>query len=332
MPTKIQWTHGEGFTGETWNPITGCTRASSGCDHCYSAALSKRLAAMGQEKYQGIVGNGHFNGVVKTWDDELAKPLKWRKPRMIFVNSMSDTFHKDVPFEFIDKMFAVMALCRKHTFQVLTKRPERALEYLTMPDICDRIEKAAIVISLMQSRDRPRPQNWRPPSRRRERELIENRMNTWPMSQVWLGTSCEDQQTADERIPHLLRCPAAVRFLSCEPLLKPIDLTPWFMSSVAPIHWVIVGGESGPKARPCNVEWICSVVEQCKAAGVACFVKQLGAMAWSDTGFDETLVIDGQPIHGCDKHWWNFNDRKGGDPSEWPASLRIREFPSGAKP
>jgi len=121
--TAIEW------TDATWNPVTGCTRVSAGCDMCYAVPMTRRLASMGQKKYQGLVGKGHFNGVVRCHEDALSIPLRWRKPRMVFVNSMSDLFHRDVPFDFIDKVFAVMALCPQHTFQCLSKRPDRMVEY-----------------------------------------------------------------------------------------------------------------------------------------------------------------------------------------------------------
>lgn len=314
----------------SWSPITGCTRVSAGCDHCYSAALSKRLAAMGQKKYQGIVGNGHFNGVVKTWDDELSKPLKWKKPKTIFVNSMSDTFHKDVPFEFIDKIFAVMALCPHHTFQVLTKRPERMAEYLNTPARHYAVKAATACFPIEFSEGRR--------FMLRELERTNRTDDWWPLTNCWLGTSVEDQQRADERIPHLRDCPAAVRFLSVEPMLGSINLGLFredrgFRRS---LHWVIVGGESGHNARPCNVAWIRDIVDQCEAAGVPCFVKQLGSRPYSDAdkighrGMDYKALIPGRrtaPI------FWRFlNDRKGGDIEEFPDDLKVRQFPTTAVP
>lgn len=280
--TKIEWTE------QTWNPVTGCSRVSAGCDNCYAVPLTYRIGAIrsgaqglaeARAKYADLTvlnkrGDRHFNGQVRCHKDVLDKPLWWKTPRMIFVNSMSDLFHPGVPFEFVDRVFSVMVMCRLHTFQVLTKRPQRAREYL----------------SRFSS----------PP----------------PLPNVWLGTSVEDQVAADERIPYLLKCPAAVRFLSCEPLLGPIELFPTerFVPAMFrvgaerdPLHWVIVGGESGPQARACNIEWIRSIVEQCKAADVACFVKQLGR----------------HPL-GC-----KVRHPKGGDPDEWPEDLRVRQWPRG---
>jgi protein gp37 len=217
---------------------------------------------------------------VKCHDDELQRPLRWRKPRRIFVNSMSDTFHKNVPFEFIDKIFAVAALCPQHTFQILTKRPERAVEYFA------RTGKS---IGFLE-----KPARQMGYTLRFEFEGQNIGLCPWPLRNVWIGTSCEDQKTADERIPHLLKCPAAIRFLSCEPLLSAIDLT----SIADDVHnsinaltgirlvadvvregesvdLVIVGGESGPGARPMDPDWARSIRDQCRDFGIAFFMKQM---------------------------------------------------------
>lgn len=342
MATKIEW------TGDTWNPTTGCTRASSGCDNCYAFTMTKRLAAMGQAKYQGLVGKGHFNGVMKTHDDELQKPLRWKKPRRVFVNSMSDLFHKDVPFEFIDKVFAVMALCPQHTFQVLTKRPERMAEF------CDSIGRHSLIDDkIIEWHTEQEPDGYRLSNRLPIHPLqiaqdVRFR-ERWPLPNMWLGCSVENQQTADERIPHLLRCPAAVRFLSCEPLLGPLILHKYFAQcecgglhgfSACPntgrvalscertgctklrplLKWLIVGGESGHHARPFNIEWARSLVAQCKTAGVRCFVKQLGANVVVDRNDDV-----GGGIHCLMQK--KLKDKKGGNPEEWPDDLRVREYP-----
>jgi len=283
--SAIEW------TDDTWNPVSGCTRVSAGCDNCYAVTMTKRLEAMGQEKYSGLVniGKGHFNGVVKCHEDALTIPLKAKKPRRYFVNSMSDLFHKEVPFEFIDKVFAAMALCPQHTFQILTKRPERMAEYLNER----RSPNAAIAaIAHLWAMERG-------PVLANRLAQFESRLRTHfhelvvggpsPLPNVWLGTSCEDQSTADERIPHLLKCPAAVRFLSCEPLLGPVDVICSCGATVSNefraceaatepnrIHWVIVGGESGPSARPMHPEWARSLRDQCVKAGVSFFFKQWG--------------------------------------------------------
>lgn len=321
--TGIQW------TDETWNPVVGCTRASAGCDHCYAVQMTHRLEAMGQEKYAGLTvlnkrGDRHFNGVVRCVEGALQIPLRWRKPRRIFVNSMSDMFHPAVPFEFIDQVFAVMALCPQHTFQVLTKRPGRMAEYLNTP------HEANAFSNLLCWMDHSRP------GLMMEDICLEiHNSKRWCLPNAWLGTSCEDQAAADERIPHLLRCPAAVRFLSCEPLLGPVDILE-HLAFIGEghedfgINWVIVGGESGKNARPCDIGWIRSIVQQCKAAGVPVFVKQIGKWPFSET---ERWSPRGAPIM-VDVHalrQWEFRDKprdpKGGDPAEWPADLRVREWP-----
>ena len=332
--TKIEWTE------RTWNPIAGCTPVSSGCANCYAERMAGRLVAMKQSKYAGTVekraGRWRWTGKINLDERKLSIPLRTRRPTTWFVNSMSDLFHPDVPFEFITRVFDVMCSWRwpskaaeregneenlvdpGHTYQVLTKRPERILPWL---------EWVA--------------HNWPGDSPFNVHDGIPRH--------VWLGTSVEDQRTADERIPHLLRVPASVRFLSCEPLLEHIDLSLDIgraMSVVADLerarlHWAIVGGESGPSARPCNVEWIRAIVEQCADAGVACFVKQLGANLRGYTeqcwrcGHGDWGVIDYPPgehpgtwncnVCGADSH--RCRDRKGGDPAEWPADLRVREWP-----
>lgn len=278
--SSIEWTE------HTWNPVSGCTRVSMGCDNCYAATLTKRLAAMGQEKYQGLVnpGKGHFNGVVKLHEDALEIPLKRWMPTTYFVNSMSDLFHPSVPFSFVDKVFAVMARAHWHTFQILTKRPERMAEYLGA-----RIDGGSTEARVA----------WE------STQMVENPSDhpelgdawTWPLPNVWLGTSIEDQAAADERIPDLAKVTAIVRFLSCEPILGPIEIGTWFWSMMSDdrdcaIGWVIVGGESGPNARPMELEWAEALVSQCLAADVPVFVKQLGTVAGGKAHHD----IDSFPL------------------------------------
>lgn len=259
--SKIEW------TDASWNPIVGCSRVSSGCDNCYAMNQAHRLAAMHPSgPYPGTTRkskNGiDWTGVVKCLPERLDQPLRWKRPRRIFVNSMSDLFHPTVPFEFIDQVFAVMSLAPQHTFQVLTKRPERMAAYLTREGRQRSIAAAQHTVGVhLPLFDYP----------------------NWPLPNAWLGTSVEDQVTADERIPHLLRCPAAVRWLSCEPLLEPIDLTPYFDNGEPDLigyeeylHWIVVGGESGPKARPMHPAWARSLQVQCETAGVPFFFKQWG--------------------------------------------------------
>jgi protein gp37 len=211
--STIEWTEA------TWNPTVGCTRVSPGCKFCYAAVMHARLTAMGMTKYADPFS------VVKPWEAHLELPLRWKEPRLIFVNSMSDLFHKDVPLPYIQRVFSVMKQARQHTFQVLTKRSERLAELaMQLP---------------------------------------------WPRN-VWMGVSIETQAHS-HRAEELVKIPAAVRFLSVEPLLGPIPRL-----QLQHIHWVIVGGESGRDARPMKLEWAKEIRDQCKAHEVAFFLKQLG--------------------------------------------------------
>jgi protein gp37 len=360
--TKIEW------TDVTWNPVTGCTRASAGCDNCYAVTMTKRLEAMGQEKYSGLVnlGKNHFNGVVKTHEDALTIPLKWKQPRKVFVNSMSDLFHKEIPFEFIDKVFAVMALTPQHTYQVLTKRPERMAEYLTRTHEsysrqvyntartniwtyvqeawdCGTFDRGAIC----PPRTSHRPFRWVHGADDR----CTGEVDGWPLPNVWLGTSVEDQKTADERIPHLLNCPAKVRFLSCEPLLGPVDLSDlikWCPEHdfdggfcVGPcryrryIHWVICGGESGPNARPMHPAWARSLRDQCVRAEVPFFFKQFGEWLPGHHYTPELLKADPDPAGSrftCAEwcgHEWNIGYRTAWDTDHEDAMYRVGKKAAG---
>jgi len=231
--TAIEW------TDETWNPVTGCDRVSPGCDNCYALTLAKRLKGMGQPKYQRD-GDPRTSGPgfgLTIHPDALEQPARWRKPRRVFVNSMSDLFHPGVPDGFIGEVWDVMASTPWHTYQVLTKRPQRMAKALG-PDGCGFYQRTGPV---------PCPQR-----------------------NVWLGTSIESDRYAF-RADHLRNTPAAVRFLSLEPLLGPLpslDLTG--------IDWVIVGGESGPGARPMHPDWVRDIRDRCVDAGVAFFFKQWG--------------------------------------------------------
>lgn len=298
--TTIEW------TDRTWNPVTGCTKVSPGCANCYAERITERFK-----------GKGSFERVVLA-SDHLEDPLHWRKPQRIFVNSMSDLFHEDIPVEFIDKVFAVMAMCPQHTFQILTKRPERMREYLRQiqDDEKDMHRWEGAATEIMGSP-----------------LLVQISEMDWPLKNVWLGVSVENQHFADERIPILLGTPAAIRFISAEPLLGPVDLRhlvhgpdvpvrpkpgTWGMTGTGPLptekkssgsqvdaltgqwkdatgelvgtlpyplDWVIVGGESGPGARPMHPDWARSLRDQCNAANVPFLFKQWGE--WSHiTYFD----------------------------------------------
>jgi protein gp37 len=303
MSTSIEW------TDETWNPTRGCSRVSSGCDSCYAMHFAHRFSGAGKP-YDGLTRIGKrgvdWSGVVRLIPEQLRLPLKWRKPRRVFVNSMSDLFHPALTDDEIAIVFGVMAACDQHTFQILTKRPERARAWFARnTDHATECGEAA-----------SRELGWG--------SLCFGAGGPWPLPNVWLGTSTENQETADERISELLQCPAAVRFVSAEPLLGPLDLFAFLKTQLRDkcldilggsgrtpgIDWVIVGGESGNGARPFHDEWARSIVEQCAASGAACFVKQLGS----------NVIQAGERRIKA--------DRKGGDWSEWPHDLRVRQFPN----
>ncbi len=272
--TKIEW------ASKVWNPLAGCSLASPGCTNCYAMKMAGRLEAMGMPQYQGttqktkagFVWTGQVNAAPESI---LTAPLRQKKPTDYFVNSMSDLFHSAVPDALIDRVFAVMALCPQHVFKILTKRPDRMREYVCRANL--------EIIHARMDYMRDQGLSW---------------ISHWPLPNVWLGTSVEDQTRADERIPHLLATPAARRFVSLEPLLGPVDLTRLrpdginftlnallgkaehllgFRSHLSGLDWVIVGGESGPGARPMHPDWARSLRDQCAHAGVPFFFKQWGA-------------------------------------------------------
>lgn len=335
--SSIEW------TDASWNIITGCTLVDEGCRYCYAArqaatwpALANHASRKGLARVNAA-GEAKFNGEVRFNDQWLQVPLRWRKPRRIFVCAAGDLFHEAVPDEWIDKVFAVMALAPQHTFQVLTKRPARAREYLTRQagggkqDVRNHIawiEVAAIMDA------------WAPGWKSEEIDGLHRKRGIsactkWPLPNVWLGTSVSDQVSADTRIPELLAAPAAVRFISAEPLLGPVDLTriclvkklpssirsgihidamrgrycesgmpyvDWDVSqpydTASPplsLDWVIAGGESGPKARPMHPDWARELRDQCQAAKVPFFFKQ-----WGEWAPGEIAGPNERPIEAAD--------------------------------
>lgn len=285
----------------------GCLKKSAGCAHCYAILVAWRMMHNPNpkiaKKFAGTVrqdaaGNLNWTGRINFDEDTLLLPLKWRLPRRIFVNSLSDLFHPNVRDQWIDRAFGVMALCPHHTFQILTKHPERALKYMTeWPGGAGR---QYCVMSAAHKLLNVGKTGWssNDPEYQRARDAVIPR---WPLPNVWLGTSCEDQKAADERIPLLLETPAAVRWVSAEPLLGPIDLRnlksgtlnaldgidfenigdirdvgDLSKSEIPGLNWIVVGGESGPGARPMHPDWARSLRDQCVAAGVPFFFKQFG--------------------------------------------------------
>lgn len=284
--SSIEW------TDATWNPIRGCTRVSEGCRNCYAERMAARFIKPGMP-YEGLAyradnGEARWTGALKFIPEALREPLHWKKPRRIFVNSMSDLFHGSVKDEWLDQIFAVMALCPQHTFQILTKRPERMVKYLNGPyegdGVASRIATATWAFAPSRKRLPEPPVICElPVGPRLENGLPEFGFRrflhpkSWPLPNVWLGVSVEDQSTAEARIPLLRTADAAVRFLSCEPLLGRLDLTPWLTDkNGAAIDWVIFGGESGPGARPAHPGWFRKLRNDCTDAGTPFFFKQWG--------------------------------------------------------
>ncbi len=311
--SKIEW------TDATWNVTRGCSRVSAGCEHCYAERIAHRFSGP-EQPYEGLTVLGRdgprWNGKIMLVPEHLADPLRWKKPRRVFVNSMSDLFHPGVPFEYIAAVFGVMAASPQHTFQVLTKRPERMREWLrwaeSLPNASgdswrDGAPVAGYLGEYALRETGGRVNLW-----------LKIELPPWPLPNVWLGVSCEDQAAADERIPLLLQCPAAVRFVSAEPLIGLIGawwdtITPegpfnWLTGAVktgfgagvrpdgaARISWIIVGGESGPGARPMHPDWTRSIRDACNAAGVPFFFKQWGA--WEPVEQSTRMLASGTPEH-----------------------------------
>lgn len=268
---ELSATSGIEWTDATWNPVTGCTKVSPGCDHCYAETLTERFR-----------GTGSFAHVT-LHRDRLTTPTRWRRPRRVFVNSMSDLFHDAVPEDFLAAVWAVMATTPAHTYQVLTKRHARMPSLLSsvrfINEVCSFIEFWGAAASLLDF------------------EL------TWPIPHIWLGVSVEDDKRAQLRVPALLDTPAAVRFLSCEPMLGPVDLRPWLRGQHRPdttpaaLSWVITGGESGRRARPAHPGWFRQIRDDSLTAGVAYFHKQHGEWRQPTLGedYDTTLGHAGHP-------------------------------------
>lgn len=260
------------WTDATWNPITGCTIVDAGCTNCYAMGLAA-TRMKNHPSRAGLTrktGNRHvWTGEVRLNEDWLDQPLRWTKPRMIFVCAHGDLFHKAVPDEWIDRVFAVMALCPQHTFQVLTKRPDRARAYLSS-------EQRPLDIGCFAEHVRPCEgwgDNWTIASHDNDRG-VEAYPKIWPLPNVWLGTSISDQASWDARWPELARAPAATRFISAEPLLGPVQ-----MHGAGMLDWLIVGGESGPNARPMHPDWARDLRFLCEALDIAFFFKQWGEWA-----------------------------------------------------
>lgn len=339
--TSIEW------ADKSWNPLRGCSRVSAGCQRCYAERMAHRFSGPGRP-YEGLTKmTSHgpvWTGVIRLVHDVIDEPLHWKKPARVFVNSMSDLFHEDVPIDFIAMVFAYMAYARQHTFQVLTKRAVRMQQVLSSSAFAASFE-GSLSMAHDQACEILGARGEFDPNERR-RDDIRAFDPSLPLANAWLGVSVENQETADERIPFLLQTPAAVRWLSCEPLLGPVDIAQWMWplhwhwaagyrspeeaiaagayaerkpqallgAHVPLIKWVVAGGESGPGARPTVIGHVRDIVKQCQAAGVPVFVKQLGAKPTNREGVAHPL-----------------KDRKGGDITEFPVDLQVREYPNAAR-
>ena len=360
--STIEW------TDKVWNATRGCSRVSPGCGGaagqggCYAERQAYRFSGPGQP-YEGLVRLGkqgpRWTGVVRLIPEKLTEPLRWRKPQRIFVDSMSDLFHEALTNEEISAVFGVMAACPQHTFQVLTKRASRMREWFEWVDRV-RVEAGCshAFLCAYSARDAG--------AQHRSFSIRTAGASRWPLPNVHLGVSCEDQRRADERIPDLLQCPAAVRWVSAEPLLGPIDLTRldvsdgWLLNALKSgayttpeeqssrvlhahprLSWLVAGGESGPGARPMDIAWMRSLRDQCKSAGVPYFAKQMGRrILGDDRGFRVNhWLLDGGGewvapwlgakvgVRPSNAVGFSLHDSHGGDWDEWPSELRVREWP-----
>lgn len=323
--TNISWAE------STWTPIRArrleiqddgsgrerigwhCEHASPGCIHCYSEGINKRLGTGRDFKPAHLIhktAHGDDRGDVSIFLDEemLKRPLRWKRGRMIFVCSMTDLFANFVTDDMIDKVFAIVAMAKHHTFQILTKRSVRMREYVNRfaSGHYSSIEKHIIAMG---------------------GNPIEA-LDSWPLRNAWLGVSAEDQERADDRIRDLSETMAAVRFVSIEPILEPVNIA-WALGAIS---WTIVGGESGRMARPAQLEWIRSIVRQCQAANVPVHVKQLGARPEYSGASAPGQHWPTGVTFGCDTgrgtFQVNLRHSKGGDPAEWPSDVRVQEMPA----
>ncbi|WP_272944395.1 DUF5131 family protein [Planktothrix prolifica] len=291
--------------------MVGCSKISAGCERCYAASAAKSARLQQFSQYQKV---SKWDGTVEFVESQLMKPFHWKKPKRIFIGSMTDISHKNIPDEWRDRIFSVIALNPRHTFQLLTKRPALMRDYLMGAK--QRIRRAAVDLGrkLNLSYETYEP--------------YETCQFDWPLSNLWLGVSCENQAMADKRIPLLMQIPAKVRFLSCEPLLEPINLSKFLPIEWSEIaedwieswpgigsystdypNWIIVGLESGSNARRCDLQAVHSIINQCQTAKVKVFCKQLGTVWAKESGTYK-------------------QDRKGASPELWDKSFNVQEFPN----
>lgn len=300
MGTKIEWVRGpDGKPGETWSPMSGCSKCSLGCLNCWAERMSKRLYQ--GEKWKPWTEK-NVNTNIRIHPERFRNPFRLYEPRTILTCPMGDLFHGHLPYGFVPDIFGIMGAAHWHSFFVLTKRPEMMRDRLIAEEhvINQEVLFWSRVLYEGSFRARKKTRLGLPP---------------WPLQNVIPGTSVEDQDSADERIPYLLQTPAAKRLVSIEPMLGPIELDapgrPWLTTEIdheedTKLDLIIAGGESGPKARPFDLDWALDLIDQCRRTGTKIFIKQLGT------------------------HWARkvgAKSYKGSDPEEWPEDLRVREMP-----
>jgi len=355
--TDISW------CDSTWNPIRGCSRVSPGCEHCYAETTAHRYNGVDKNgkplAYHGLTTDGKWNGQIKFVAKHFLDPFKWKDSRKIFVNSMSDLFHENLEDNVIADIFMVMAMNERHTFQVLTKRAHRMYallkEDIFWTTVARKCEAWADKEEKVSGGGMMGFDAWIEEVRKRK-----------ALTNVWLGVSAEDQKRLKIRMPYLLSTPAAVRWVSAEPLLGPLDFGPvaeigswpdhglflrnpaewddWKYWCTPGLDWLVIGGESGAGARPCELEWIRDLKNRMIEAKVPVFVKQLGKVVYYNG-------MSGCSPDGKSEHWpktfikhecklasesygWrvHLHDDHGGDMAEWPEDMRVQEFPAGAGP
>jgi protein gp37 len=356
MTTSIEW------TDETWNPVVGCSRVSAGCEHCYAERVAHRKM---HESHKGLTVVGkhgpRWTGEVRFLPERLTDPFSWRKRRRVFVNSMSDLFHEKLSGAQIAAVFAVMAATPGHTYQVLTKRPARARQWFASiaEDPAAWLSSASEALVGVDEDTACAIANWVNGLARWKRapadgNPLDGSVRRWPLPNVHLGVSIEDQATADERVRVLRDCPAAVHWISQEPQLGAIEYHPNTFEWVPilpdedeegrllpPIRWIVIGGESGPGARPFDLAWARRTLEQTRRTDTKCFIKQLGARPMATCGRCRGDGIDpvrvghdpeycsecGGASQGSEPEPLELTDRKGGAMEEWPPDLRVRDLP-----
>jgi len=319
---KIQWLNIPGFQGKTWNPLLGCREKSEGCDNCYAVKQAFRLAHMGQERYMDVTmfPEKGWNGKSLKVGTAINAPFKWKSPSVIFVCSMGDLFFDKHKFTDIDEIFAVMASNPQHIFIVLTKRPQRMLKWFNWKDTSWDNEG-------MRGDERIRYYCWH-----NHGVKIESKDWKWPLQNVWIGVTAENQKQANKRLPVLTKVPSAVKFVSIEPMLEPVDVSLWQYTGFDEppyddvINWVICGGESGHNARPLHPDWVRSVRDNCEKTGTPFFFKQWGEYLFIEETAQPPFYRAPNTGDEFDGNGINFYDPETCEPGKWMGHKFIEDL------